>query len=87
MALQGQVRGFSFGGELTQLGGLARLGGTSPSLRNSYENIMYSYEKWGRLPMWDLTSFAGIPPRWDENFPHEHEQVGQRGKVDRVFFI
>ena len=20
--------------------------------------------------------FAGIPPRWDENFPYEHGQVG-----------
>ena len=25
--------------------------------------------------------FAGIPPRWDENFPYEHAQVGQPGKV------
>ena len=25
--------------------------------------------------------FAGIPPRWDENFPDEHAQVGQPGKV------
>ena len=24
--------------------------------------------------------FAGIPPRWDENFPYEHAQVGQPGK-------
>ena len=48
---------------------------------------MYSYEKWGRLPRWDLTSFAGIPPRWDENFPYEHAQVGQRGQVDRVVFL
>ena len=22
---------------------------------------------------------AGIPPRWDENFPYEHAQVGQGG--------
>ena len=24
---------------------------------------------------------AGIPPRWDEDFPYEHTQVGQTGKV------
>ena len=25
--------------------------------------------------------FAGIPPGWEENFPYEHAQVGQPGKV------
>ena len=25
--------------------------------------------------------FAAIPQKWDENFPHEHAQVGQPGKV------
>ena len=25
--------------------------------------------------------FAGIPRRWDKNFPYEHAQVGQAGKV------
>ena len=25
--------------------------------------------------------FAGIPPGRDENFPNEHAQVGQPGKV------
>ena len=25
--------------------------------------------------------FAGNPSRWNENFPYEHEQVGQPGKV------
>ena len=25
--------------------------------------------------------FAGIPPMWDENFPYQYVQVGQRGKV------
>ena len=25
--------------------------------------------------------FARIPPRWDENFPYEHAQVGQSNKV------
>ena len=25
--------------------------------------------------------FAGIPPKRDENFPYEHAQVDQRGKV------
>ena len=26
--------------------------------------------------------FAEIPPRWDKNFPYEHAQVGQLGKVE-----
>ena len=45
-------RGCSYGGELTRLGGLARLGGglarlgeISHFLRNSYKNTMCSYEK------------------------------------------
>ena len=25
--------------------------------------------------------FAGIQPRWYRNFPYEHAQVGQLGKV------
>ena len=25
--------------------------------------------------------FAGISPRWDEDFPYEDAQVGQPGKV------
>ena len=25
--------------------------------------------------------FAGVPPRWDENFPYEHVEAGQPGKV------
>ena len=29
--------------------------------------------------------FAAIPPGWDENFPYEHAQVGQPGKVGSVF--
>ena len=29
---------------------------------------------------------ARISPRWDEDFPYEHAQVGQQGKVGRVFF-
>ena len=28
--------------------------------------------------------FAGIPPRWDENFPYEHAQVDQSCMV--LFF-
>ena len=39
------LRGCSQRGELAQLGGLARLGEISPSLRNSYKNIMCSFEK------------------------------------------
>ena len=38
-------RSCSYGGWLIQLGGLARLGEISPSLWNSYKNIMCSYEK------------------------------------------
>ena len=30
--------------------------------------------------------FAGIPPRWDENFPYEHEQVGQPARLDSIFY-
>ena len=30
--------------------------------------------------------FAGIPTRWEENFPYEHAQVGQPGKVGSIFF-
>ena len=26
--------------------------------------------------------FAGISPRWDENFPYEHVQVGQYGGLE-----
>ena len=39
------LRGCSYGGELARLGGLARLGEISPTLRNSYKYIMCSYEK------------------------------------------
>ena len=28
-----------------------------------------------------LFDFARISPRWDENFPYEHAEVGQPGKV------
>ena len=38
-------RGCSYGGELARLGGLARPSDISPSLRNSYKNIMCSYEE------------------------------------------
>ena len=49
------VRGCSYGGEPARLGGLAPLSEISPFLRNSYKNIMCSYEKWASLPRWDLT--------------------------------
>ena len=29
--------------------------------------------------------FAGIPPKWDENFPYEQAQVGHPGKVGYHF--
>ena len=69
-------RGCSYGGELARLGGLARLGEISPFLRNSYKNIMCSYEKWASPPRWHLTWFCR-----DEYFPYKHAQVGQPGKV------
>ena len=75
------LTGCSYGGELARLGGLARLSEISPSLRNSYKNIMCSYEKWASPPRWDLTLFCWDPTRRDENFPYEHAQVGQPGKV------
>ena len=31
----------------------------------------------GRISLY----FAGISPRWDENFPYEHTQVGKPGNV------
>ena len=34
----------------------------------------------GRLGGMSL-DFTRIPPRWDENFPYEHAQVDQLGKV------
>ena len=30
-------------------------------------------------------NFAKIPPRWDENSPDEHAQVGQPGKARESF--
>ena len=43
--LRKTLRGCSYGGELARLGGLVRLSEISHSLRNSYKNIMCSYEK------------------------------------------
>ena len=51
------LKGYSYGGEQARLGGLARLGEISPSLRNSYKNIMCSYKNWASPPRWDLTLF------------------------------
>ena len=39
------LRGCSYGGELARLAGLAHLSEISPSLRNSYKNIVCSYGK------------------------------------------
>ena len=55
------LRACSYGGELARLSGLARLSEISPSLRNSYKNIMYSYEKWASPPRWDVTCFCRDP--------------------------
>ena len=57
---KGVFRGCSYGGGLTRLGGLARLGEIS-------------------------LDFAGILPKGDENFPYEHAQVVQPGKVGQSF--
>ena len=40
---------------------------------------MCSYEKLANPPKSDLTWF------WDENFPYEHAQLGQPGKVGYSF--
>ena len=54
------IRGCSNGGELAKLGGLGHLGEISPSLRNSYKNIMRSYPAHlGGISI----DFGGIPPR------------------------
>ena len=49
-----RLRGYSYGIAQTRLSGLAHLGEVSRSLRNSYKNMMCSYEKWARPPRWDL---------------------------------
>ena len=58
-----KLRGCSYGVELAQLDGLARLGEISPSLRNSYKNIMGSHEKHASPPRWDLTWFCRDPTK------------------------
>ena len=50
-------RGDSYGGGLAQLDGLGHLCQISSSLRNSYKNIMCSYEKWASPPRWVLNLF------------------------------
>ena len=42
--------GRSYGGDLARLGWPAHLSEISPSLRQSYKNVMCSYEKSGSLP-------------------------------------
>ena len=56
-----RFRGCSYGCELAHLGGLARLSQISPSLRNSYKNIMCSYEKWASPPRWGVTWICRDP--------------------------
>ena len=46
---------------------------------------MCSYEKWASRLGWISLDFAGIPPKRDENFPYEHAQVGQPGKMRQSF--
>ena len=62
------LRGCSYGGELARLGRLAHLGEISTSLRNSYKNIICSYEKWDSLPRWDLTWFCRDPTKMGWKF-------------------
>ena len=61
-----RVRGSSYGGELVRFDRLAHLSEISSSLRNSYKNIMCSYEKWASQPKLDITSFCQDPTkvRW-----------------------
>ena len=62
----GPLRGCSYAGEQPLLCGLVHQGEISLSLRNSYKN-MWSEPACLR----DISlDFAGIPPRWDENFPY-----------------
>ena len=42
---------------------------------------MFSYEKWSSRLSGISLDFTEIWPGRDENFPYEHVQVGQRGKV------
>ena len=42
---------------------------------------MCSYEKLASPTSGISLDFAGTPRMWDENFPYEHAQVGQPGKV------
>ena len=72
--------GCTYGGELAWLGGLARLSEISPSLGTLIKICVHMSSELARLG-WISFDFAGIPPRWDENFPYEHAQVGQPGKV------
>ena len=72
--------GCTYGGELAWLGGLARLCEISPSLGTLIKICVHMSSELARLG-WISFDFAGIPPRWDENFPYEHAQVGQPGKV------
>ena len=48
------IRGCSYGGELTRVGGPAHLGGVSRTLRNSYKNVASLYEKFASPSRWDL---------------------------------
>ena len=80
--VESYFRGFSYGGELARLGGLARLGEISPSLKKLlYKyNAVHTRSEPARLGEISL-DFAEFTPKRDENFPHEHAQVGQPGKA------
>ena len=85
------LRGCLYGGELVQLGRLACPGEISPSLTNSYKNIMCLYEKWACLLMWDLTWFCRDPTwvRWKSStWTHGSGSARQGGiEVSFISFV
>ena len=82
------LKGCLYEGELARLGGLAHLGDISPSLRNSYKNMMCSYEKLTSPRLGGISlDFTWIPLRCDENFPYEHAHLANPARWDRVFLM
>ena len=68
------LRGCSCGGKLVRLGGLARLGEISPTLRNTSKNIMSIHMRGEPARLGEISlDFAVVPPRRGKNFPYEHK--------------
>ena len=87
IVLEAPLRGCSYGGELTRLGGLVRLGEISPSLRNSYKNIACSYDKWASAPRWDLTWFCRDPNLGEMKIFHMNTRKwASPARWDSIFF-